>query len=73
MGALPPAIFGIAHASLPCGLLLLHIHRSITLRIRIVVTPSKQPFILIFVPIVVEIKAELRPSAPASSQSIALL
>lgn len=73
MSALSPAISRVAHASLPSGLLLLHIHRPVARRIAIIVTPTKQPLILILVPVVVEIEAELRPPAPASSQAIALL
>jgi hypothetical protein len=71
---LPPAIARIAHTPLPRRLLRLHIHRPIPLRIAsIVVAPPQQPLILILVPIVVEIKAKLRPPAPAASQAIALL
>ena len=73
MSAFPPAIARIAHAPLPCRLLLLYIHRPIARRIAIVVAPPQQALILILVPIVVEIKAKLRPPAPAPSQAIALL
>jgi hypothetical protein len=71
---LSPAIARIAHPSLSRRLLRLHIHRPIPLRIAsIVVAPPQQPLILILIPIVIEIKAKLRPPAPAAPQAIALL
>ena len=71
--AFPSPISRVAHASLPSRLLLLYVHRPIARRIAIIVAPSKQALILVLVPIIVKVKADLRPAAPASSQAIALL